>query len=237
MGKHLLAKAHITKWHGLTEYEVTELTSSTVDKTAFAILKRQGSWGITIVSSLSHIMFDMHVVPYWLEWQTKRSKLAANDFETSEFHQDTWNPYLLLGLVWAHIPWNARSNLELQQSYMAISNDLVLPSTTTLRNIGRREYAPTVNAIVKQLPLWNIVSLALHGWTSTNKLATMLVIAYYRDRIGHCVKFISLSMGFIACSRMIGQRPSYWSKVIRIFEGRAWSFWAYWRPFAWYDNW
>jgi len=43
MGKHLLAKAHIAKLNELTESEVTELTSSTVDETALAILRRQGS--------------------------------------------------------------------------------------------------------------------------------------------------------------------------------------------------
>jgi len=43
MGKHLLAKAHIAKLNTLTESEITELTSSTVDETALAILKRQGS--------------------------------------------------------------------------------------------------------------------------------------------------------------------------------------------------
>jgi hypothetical protein len=50
MGKHLLANAHIAKLNGLTESEVTELISTTVDETAVAILKRQGSRGITIVS-------------------------------------------------------------------------------------------------------------------------------------------------------------------------------------------
>jgi len=51
MGKHLLAKAHIAKLNELTISEVTNLTSSTVDETALAILKRQGSRGIPIVSS------------------------------------------------------------------------------------------------------------------------------------------------------------------------------------------
>jgi hypothetical protein len=50
LGKHLLAKAQIAKLNELTESEVTELTSSTVDETALAILKRQGSQGVTIVS-------------------------------------------------------------------------------------------------------------------------------------------------------------------------------------------
>jgi len=64
MGKQLLAKAHIAKLNELTESEVTELTSLTVDETALAILKRQGSRGITIVSSLRQIMFDIQVVSY-----------------------------------------------------------------------------------------------------------------------------------------------------------------------------
>jgi len=181
MGKHLLAKAHIAKLNELTESEVTELTSSTIDETALAILRRQGSRGIPIVSSLSQVIFDIQVFPYWLEWQTKRSKLAAKDFETSEFHQDTWNRYLMLGFVSAYIPWNAISNLELRRPYKALRDDLVLPSATTLSNICRREYALAVDAIKKQLPFQNKVSLALDGWTSTNKLAIMSVIAYYMD--------------------------------------------------------
>jgi len=64
MGKHLLAKPYIAKLNKLTESEVTELTSSTVDETALAILRRQGSRGIPIVSSLSQVIFDIQVVPY-----------------------------------------------------------------------------------------------------------------------------------------------------------------------------
>jgi len=64
MGKHLLAKAHIAKLNELTESDVTELTSSTVDETALAILRRQGSRGISIVSSLSQVIFDIQYVPY-----------------------------------------------------------------------------------------------------------------------------------------------------------------------------
>jgi len=65
---------------------------------------------------------------------------------------------------------------------MALHNDLVLPSATTLSNIWRREYPLTVDAIKRQLRLRNKVSLALDGWTSTNKLAITSVIAYYMDR-------------------------------------------------------
>jgi len=64
MGKHLLGKAHIAKLIEVTESEVTELTSSTVDETALAILKRQGSRGITIVSLQRKIRFDIQLNPY-----------------------------------------------------------------------------------------------------------------------------------------------------------------------------
>jgi len=57
IGKYLLPKAYMTKLNELTESEVTELTSLTVDETALAILKRQGSWGITIVCSLRTTIF------------------------------------------------------------------------------------------------------------------------------------------------------------------------------------
>jgi len=107
MGKHLLAKAHIAKLNKLTESEGTELTGSTVDETALAILKRQGSRGVTIVSSQSKIIFDIQVDSYWPIWQTKHSKLADKDFETSQFHKDTWNRYLIIGFVSAHVPWKA----------------------------------------------------------------------------------------------------------------------------------
>jgi hypothetical protein len=46
----------------------------------------------------------------------------------------------------------------------------------------QREYALTVDAIMKQLPIQNKVSLALDGWTAMNKLAITSVIAYYIDR-------------------------------------------------------
>jgi len=88
----------------------------------------------------------------------------------------------MLGFVSDCIPWNAISNLELWRSYKALSDDLVRPSATTLSIICRTEYALTVDAIKKQLPSRNKVSLALDGWTSKNKLAITSVIAYYMDR-------------------------------------------------------
>ena len=64
MVKHLLAKAHIVKLKEWMESEVTELISSTVDETALAILKRQGSRGITIVSLQRKVRFDILFNPY-----------------------------------------------------------------------------------------------------------------------------------------------------------------------------
>jgi hypothetical protein len=64
MGYDLLAKAHIAKLNELTESDVTELTSSMVDETALAILKRQGSRGITIVRLQRNIIFDIQFNSY-----------------------------------------------------------------------------------------------------------------------------------------------------------------------------
>jgi len=50
MGIHLLAKVHIAKSNELTELEVSKLTSTTVDETELAILKRQGCRRISAVS-------------------------------------------------------------------------------------------------------------------------------------------------------------------------------------------
>jgi len=58
MGNHFLAKGHIGKLNESTELEVSELTSTTVDETALAILDRKGSCGITIVSSRKKLIFD-----------------------------------------------------------------------------------------------------------------------------------------------------------------------------------
>jgi len=59
MGKPLLAKVHMAKLNELTETEDREFTSLSVDETALAILKRQGSRGITIVSLQRTIKFDI----------------------------------------------------------------------------------------------------------------------------------------------------------------------------------
>jgi len=245
MGKHLVAKAHIAKLNELTESQVAELTGSMVDETALAILKRQGSGGITIVCSQRKIIFDIQVDPYWPKWQRKCSKLAAKDVETSAFHQDTCNHYLMLGFVWAHIPWNALSNPELRQSYKALRDDLMLLSATTVSNICRRDYALTVDAIKKQLLSCNKVNSALDGWTSRNKLAITLVIAYSMDW-NWALHEVQLAFDEVDClffspfeSKlwMIGKGPTYWSKASRTFKGHAWLFWAYRWRFAWYCNW
>jgi len=169
-----------------------------VDETALAILKRQGSRGITIVSSQRKIIFDIQLDPNWPKWPTNPSKLAATDFEISEFHQDTWNRYLMLGFVSAHIPWNAISNLKLRLSYKALRNDLVLPSTRTLGNICQREYALTVDAIKKQSPSRNNVSLALDGWSSTKVLVITSVITYYMDQ-NWALREVQLSFEKVDC--------------------------------------
>jgi len=59
MGEHSLAWVQIAMLNKLTEPEVTEMTSSTVDETALVTLNRQGSRGITVVSSQRKLIFDI----------------------------------------------------------------------------------------------------------------------------------------------------------------------------------
>jgi len=238
MGKHLLAKAQIANINELTELEVTELTSLTFNEQAVAILKRQGSRGITIASSQRIFIFDIKLNLYWLEWKTTRYKLAAKGFETSKCHQDTLNRYLFSGFIPAQIPWNAISNLELWRLLIALWRDLVLLSATTLSNICQWVSALTMDAIRKQLPSLNKVRLSLDGWTSMNKLTIKSVIAFHMYRnwalskvqLAHNkVDHLFLS-GFERWLRTIHQRPKYWSKASSTFLARAWSYWAYWWP-------
>ena len=240
MGKHLLATAYIAKLNQLTESQVTELTSSMVDETSLAIRMRQGSRGITIVSLQRKVIYDIHINRYWSKWQTKCSKVAAKDFENSEFHQDTWNRYLMLQFVVANIQRNTISDLELTQSYEALRSDIVLPSTTTYDIIWQREYALTVVAIKKQLPSRNSGSLVVDRQTSTNKLAIMLVIAYYMDQnraLGEVqLAFYDVDCVFISAFEsylwMIGQQPTDWSNASWTYEGRSGLFSVYQLPFT-----
>jgi len=64
MANHLLEKAHIAKVNELTEAEVAELSSSMLDETAFAILTRQGSREITIITSQRKLIFHIPLYPY-----------------------------------------------------------------------------------------------------------------------------------------------------------------------------
>lgn len=87
----------------------------------------------------------------------------------------------MLGFVSAHIPWNVISNPEMRRVFHSLKSDLALPCANTLANICRREYDLTVEHIKAQLPSKNKISIALDGWTSTNRLAITSVIGYYLD--------------------------------------------------------
>jgi len=127
MGKHLRAEAQIAKLNELTESEVTELTSSTVNETALAILTTQEHWGRSYFTSrLIHI--DWNDRQNVLNWQLRTLK-------PPKFTKTRGIANLMLGFVSAHIQRNAIYNLELQRTYKALCDDLVLPSATTLSNI------------------------------------------------------------------------------------------------------
>lgn len=71
MEKYLLAKAHITKLNQWQQLEVTNVTTLPMDDTVLAILKRQRSWGITIVSSQRKFICDIVILAMVTEWTDK----------------------------------------------------------------------------------------------------------------------------------------------------------------------
>jgi len=200
-----------------------------------ATLKRQGSRGLAFVRSQSKFIFDIQVHPYWLKWLTKHSKQATKDLKTAKFHRDPCNRYLMLGFISAHTTGNAISALEVRRKWKGCRSNLMLRSATTLSNIFWSEYAQTVDANKKQLPLWNKVSLALGRWTLPNKLAITSANAYSMDwnlslsEVHFAFdegegQFISSFENYL---RMPNQTPTYCTKASRAFGERAWSFWAY----------
>jgi hypothetical protein len=71
MGKHVQANAHIAESNQLTVSEVSELTSSTAAEIVLAILKRQGSRGIPIVSLQRITKFTIQVLSILTELTDK----------------------------------------------------------------------------------------------------------------------------------------------------------------------
>ena len=61
MGIHLMQKAYIIRLNKLTESEVIELTSSTANETALAIMRRKWNWEKSIVSSQRKFRLDVQV--------------------------------------------------------------------------------------------------------------------------------------------------------------------------------
>jgi hypothetical protein len=98
-----------------------------------------------------------------------------------------------------------------------------------------------VDAIDKQLPSRNKVSLALDRWISTNKLAITSVIAYNWDPTwALCVVHLTFDMiNGLTCSnfeselRTIGQGSIDWSNASHTFERSSQFFYAYHWPVTW----
>jgi len=176
MGIRLLTWAHIANMDKLIELEVTELTSSMVDETASAILNRHVCCGISIVSFQLNFIFDILVSWILTEFGHNLLKLAATECVILEFHQDSWNHYLMSGHFSPHIRLDTISHFVVQQSSKALGGELVLPSVTSLSKIRQRESSLRVYDIMNQLQSIIVGSLAFDGWKSRYKFASIMVI-------------------------------------------------------------
>src|SRR5437588_3664703 len=99
------------------------------------------------------------------------------------FDQQSWNRYLLLGLLSALILLNAISNREFQRVFFSLRHDFKLPSVSTLSRLLESEYDKTIEAIKHQILLGQRVSIALDGWTAQSRLAITSVIIQSVDKI------------------------------------------------------
>jgi len=104
------------------------------------------------------------------------------DLEISIFNQESWDRYLLIGLLSALIPLNVVSNREFRRVFKVLRNDIKIPSVSKLTSLLGKEYDKTLEAIKGQIPRGQRVSIALDGWTSKNRLAITSVIMYYISR-------------------------------------------------------
>ena len=104
---------------------------------------------------------------------------AKQDLPIVGFDQESWNRYLLLGLLSALIPLNAILNPEFRRVFSILRSDVQIPCVSTLINLLAREYQMTIVAIKNQIPRGQKVSIALDGWTSQNRLAITSAILYY----------------------------------------------------------
>jgi len=86
-----------------------------------------------------------------------------------------------------------------------------------------------VDSINKQLPSRSKDGLTLDGWTSMNKVAIVLVIAYYINR-NWVLRELQLAFNevdspffsyFENSLIVTGQRSTYWSTANRTFEGSS----------------
>jgi len=75
------------------------------------------------------------------------------EYETSEFNQETWNNYLMLGFVSPRIAINIMPDPEQQLAFEALRSDLLLSSATTLSTKRWREYSLTVDANYEAIPI------------------------------------------------------------------------------------
>ena len=110
----------------------------------------------------------------------KRNRQVDSDLPVEDhFDQAIWDRYLLIGLLSALVPIHSLFNSEFRRIFTALRPDISIPSVSKIRRLLAVEYDSTIQTIRQSIPEQQKVSLALDGWTSSNKLAITSVIMYY----------------------------------------------------------
>lgn len=139
-------------------------------------------------------MFDL----YSQNCLTKCSTYRGNDLQTAEFHQDTWNPYIMAGFDSSPNPWNDIVNLKFPQSHNALWSELVHLTTSTLSDICQNVYSLTDHAQLRCNCHHEIQSLkdlpGAHQCTNYRFRFSLpmiwIVIGYYKKYNIHSIRLI-----------------------------------------------
>jgi len=146
IGKHLLATARMAKLNTFTEAEVTELTSSTVDETAWGKMKRPGSRGIPIVSAQRIFIFHIKVWFILTELIDKTLQTGSEGLWYCRISLRHLESLPHVTFCFSTYAMECSSKPRATNDMICITKRLGAPSGSTLSNICQRDYTLTVDA-------------------------------------------------------------------------------------------
>jgi hypothetical protein len=149
MGKHLLAKPHIAKLNKETSRKLpkSQIHWSITLLWPYRTDTEDEGFQLSVCERCAYLTFRFDL--YWLKWQTKHSKLAVKDLQSTEYHRYIWTTYRLVWFVSGQIPWNVIFNLNLCRTYKSSQSQWLVSAATTLSYLCQKKFSITVDVLMK----------------------------------------------------------------------------------------